>query len=79
MIWCALATSFEGISAILLNNPQLLNICDFINSNCAVLPNILFNESSESYGYRRMSKELNERKIHLNHKTVLILMNKLGL
>jgi len=40
---------------------------------------IIFNESSESYGYRRMTKELNERKIHLNHKTVLRLMNKLGL
>ena len=38
----------------------------------------IWEECSENYGYRRMTKEL-RKKICINHKTVLKLMNQLGL
>lgn len=39
----------------------------------------IFKESSESYGYRRMTDHLHENGIVINHKTVLRLMRQIGL
>ena len=39
----------------------------------------IFHENKGRYGYRRITDELHNRKIHLNHKTVQRLMKELGL
>ena len=39
----------------------------------------IFNQNKGRYGYRRMTLELRNRGLILNHKTVLKLMNELGL
>lgn len=39
----------------------------------------IFNENKARYGYRRITAELRRRGVVLNHKTVLRLMNELGL
>ena len=39
----------------------------------------IFHENKGRYGYRRITEELHNRKIHLNHKTVQRLMKELGL
>ena len=39
----------------------------------------IFHENKERYGYRRITAELRNRNIYLNHKTVQRLMQKLGL
>jgi putative transposase len=39
----------------------------------------IFNENKMQYGYRRITKELNNNDICVNHKTVRKLMEKLGL
>ena len=40
---------------------------------------IIYHENKGRYGYRRITNELHNRKIHLNHKTVQRLMKELGL
>ena len=40
---------------------------------------VIFHENKDRYGYRRMTDELRNRGIHLNHKTVQRLMKELGL
>ena len=39
----------------------------------------IYHENKGRYGYRRMTSELHNRKIYLNHKTVQRLMQELGL
>ena len=39
----------------------------------------IYHENKGRYGYRRITDELHNRKIHLNHKTVQRLMKELGL
>lgn len=39
----------------------------------------IFNENKARYGYRRITAEMRNREVVLNHKTVLDLMNELGL
>ena len=39
----------------------------------------IYHENKGRYGYRRITEELRNRKIHLNHKTVQRLMKQLGL
>lgn len=39
----------------------------------------IYHENKGRYGYRRITAELHNRKIHLNHKTVQRLMKQLGL
>ena len=39
----------------------------------------IYHENKGRYGYRRITDELRNRKIHLNHKTVQRLMKELGL
>lgn len=39
----------------------------------------IFDENKARYGYRRITLELHNRNIHINHKTVLKLMNEMGL
>ena len=39
----------------------------------------IYHENKGRYGYRRITTELHNRKIHLNHKTVQRLMKELGL
>ena len=39
----------------------------------------IFHENKGRYGYRRITAELRNRNIYLNHKTVQRLMQKLGL
>ena len=39
----------------------------------------IFHENKGRYGYRRITDELHNRKIYLNHKTVQHLMKELGL
>ena len=39
----------------------------------------LFNENNESYGYRRITLELYNRGLRVNHKKVYRLMKRLGL
>ena len=39
----------------------------------------IFHENKGRYGYRRVTDELRNREIHLNHKTVQRLMKELGL
>lgn len=39
----------------------------------------IFNENKSRYGYRRITAELRKRGVMLNHKTVLKLMNELGI
>ena len=39
----------------------------------------IYHENKGRYGYRRITAELHNRKIHLNHKTVRKLMKELGL
>ena len=40
---------------------------------------IIFNENKKRYGYRRITKELHNNDICVNHKTVRKLMKQLGL
>ncbi len=40
---------------------------------------IIFNENKKRYGYRRITKELHNNNICVNHKTVQKLMKQLGL
>ena len=40
---------------------------------------IIFNENKKRYGYRRITKELHNNDIRVNHKTVRKLMKQLGL
>jgi putative transposase len=44
-----------------------------------ILINEIFEEHQERYGYRRVTLELRNRGIKINHKTVLRLMNEMGL
>ena len=39
----------------------------------------IYHENKGRYGYRRITDELHNRKIYLNHKTVQRLMKELGL
>ncbi|MGG4268170.1 IS3 family transposase, partial [Peribacillus simplex] len=39
----------------------------------------IFHTHKERYGYRRITLELRNRGVRINHKTVLRLMNELGL
>lgn len=39
----------------------------------------IYHKNKDRYGYRRITAELHNRKIHLNHKTVQRLMKQLGL